>query len=62
MANDPRTAGVRSGPIRCDDRAKPVVRALPINAIEDLTARIVVKKVGVGQAVVIPGRAGDAMF
>ncbi|HUS33112.1 MAG TPA: cyclic nucleotide-binding domain-containing protein, partial [Kofleriaceae bacterium] len=35
---------------------------LPINAIEDLTGRMTVRKVAVGSAVVSQDEPGDAMF
>ena len=39
--------------------AAPLFAALPINAIEDLTARIAVRKVAVGSAVVAQDEPGE---
>jgi len=48
--------------IRATIARAPLFAALPITAIEDLTARIAVRKVPVGSAVVAQDEPGDAMF
>jgi CRP-like cAMP-binding protein len=50
-------ARIRATIARC-----PLFAALPINAIEDLTARVVIRKVNAGSAVVAQDEPGDAMF
>ena len=61
-APDPRNAGEDPARIRATIARAPLFAALPINAIEDLTARIAVRKVAVGAAVVAQDEPGDAMF
>ncbi len=68
LPSRPLTPDVRS--MVGEDRARiratiaraPLFAALPISAIEDLTARITVRKVPVGSAVVAQDEPGDAMF
>jgi hypothetical protein len=48
--------------IRATIARAPLFAALPINAIEDLTARISVRRIAVGAAVVAQDEPGDAMF
>src|SRR5580698_303220 len=48
--------------IRATIARAPLFAALPIGAIEDLTARISVRRVAVGAAVVAQDEPGDAMF
>src|SRR5450432_3778271 len=48
--------------IRATIARAPLFAALPISAIEDLTARVTVRKVAVGSAVVAQDEPGDAMF
>src|SRR2546421_9482021 len=59
---DMRAAGEDPARIRATIARAPLFAALPINAIEDLTARIAVRKVTVGSAVVAQDEPGDAMF
>jgi hypothetical protein len=66
----PTRVGFADGRIQGEDPARirstiaraPLFAALPITAIEDLTTRIVVRKVNVGSAVVTQDEPGDAMF
>ena len=62
MPADPRIAGEDPARIRATIARAPLFAALPINAIEDLTARVTVKKVNAGSAVVSQDEPGDAMF
>jgi len=48
--------------IRATIARAPLFAALPISAIEDLTARIAVRRIAVGSAVLTQGEPGDAMF
>jgi CRP/FNR family cyclic AMP-dependent transcriptional regulator len=48
--------------IRATIARSPLFAALPINAIEDLTARVAIRKVNIGSAVVAQDEPGDAMF
>jgi CRP/FNR family transcriptional regulator, cyclic AMP receptor protein len=48
--------------IRATIARSPLFAALPINAIEDLTARVVIRKVNGGSSVVAQDEPGDAMF
>jgi CRP/FNR family cyclic AMP-dependent transcriptional regulator len=48
--------------IRATIARAPLFAALPISAIEDLTARVVVRRIAVGSAVLSQGEPGDAMF
>src|SRR5277367_6421034 len=48
--------------IRATIARAPLFAALPINAIEDLTARVTIRKAAVGSAVVAQDEPGDAMF
>lgn len=48
--------------IRATIARAPLFAALPIPAIEDLTARVVVRRVGLGATVVGQDEPGDAMF
>src|SRR4026207_2015870 len=59
---DPRIAGEDPARIRATIARAPLFAALPITAIEDLTARVTVRKVSVGSAVVAQDEPGDAMF
>src|SRR5689334_25171390 len=59
---DPRVAGEDPARIRATIARAPLFAALPISAIEDLTARVSVRKVAVGSAVVAQDELGDAMF
>lgn len=59
---DPRVAGEDPARIRATIARAPLFAALPISAIEDLTARVSVRKVAVGSAVVAQDEPGDAMF
>ena len=59
---DPRNAGEDPARIRATIARAPLFAALPISAIEDLTARVSVRKVAVGSAVVAQDEPGDAMF
>src|SRR6187551_3895271 len=59
---DPRVAGEDPARIRATIARAPLFAALPISAIEDLTARVVVRRVAVGSAVVAQDEPGDAMF
>ena len=59
---DPRVAGEDPARIRATIARAPLFAALPISAIEDLTARVSVRKVSVGAAVVAQDEPGDAMF
>src|SRR3954462_14312348 len=59
---DPRNAGEDPARIRATIARAPLFAALPITAIEDLTARVSVRKVPVGSAVVAQDEPGDAMF
>src|SRR6266481_172823 len=61
-ALDPRNAGEDPARIRATIARAPLFAALPINAIEDLTSRVTVRKVPVGSAVVAQDEPGDAMF
>src|SRR3954471_19424211 len=61
-APDPRVAGEDPARIRATIARAPLFAALPISAIEDLTARVTVRKVAVGSAVVAQDEPGDAMF
>src|SRR5262245_65741363 len=63
MPSDPaRAAGEDPARIRATIARAPLFAALPINAIEDLTSRVSVRKVAVGSAVVAQDEPGDAMF
>ena len=62
MPPDPRVAGEDPARIRATIARSPLFAALPINAIEDLAARIIVRKVAAGHAVVSQDEPGDAMF
>ena len=59
---DPRNQGEDPARIRATIARAPLFAALPISAIEDLTARVTVRKVSVGSAVVTQDEPGDAMF
>src|SRR5688500_2626547 len=59
---DPRNQGEDPARIRATIARAPLFAALPISAIEDLTARVTVRKVSVGSAVVAQDEPGDAMF
>ena len=59
---DPRNLGEDPARIRATIARAPLFAALPISAIEDLTARVSVRKVSVGSAVVTQDEPGDAMF
>src|SRR5678809_1678109 len=59
---DPRVAGEDPARIRATIARAPLFGALPITAIEDLTARVSVRKVAVGSAVVAQDEPGDSMF
>src|ERR1043166_2182374 len=59
---DPRNGGEDPARIRATIARAPLFAALPISAIEDLTARVSVRKVPVGSAVVAQDEPGDAMF
>src|SRR5512134_355723 len=59
---DPRVLGEDPARIRATIARAPLFAALPISAIEDLTARVSVRKVSVGSAVVTPDERGDAVF
>ena len=59
---DPRMTGEDPARIRATIARAPLFAALPITAIEDLTARVTVRKVAVGSAVVAQDEPGDAMF
>jgi CRP/FNR family transcriptional regulator, cyclic AMP receptor protein len=59
---DPRNLGEDPARIRATIARAPLFAALPISAIEDLTARMTVRKVSVGSAVVAQDEPGDAMF
>src|ERR1051325_4601618 len=59
---DPRKGGEDPARIRATIARAPLFAALPISAIEDLTARVSVRKVPVGSAVVAQDEPGDAMF
>jgi len=48
--------------IRAAIARAPLFAALPISAIEDLTGRVVVRRVAVGQAVVNQDEPGDSLF
>src|SRR3978361_36721 len=61
-AMDPRITGDDPARIRATIARAPLFAALPISAIEDLTARVVVRKVAVGSAVVAQDEPGAAMF
>ena len=52
MTSDPRVQGEDPARIRSTIARAPLFAALPINAIEDLTGRVAVRKVAVGSAVV----------
>jgi CRP-like cAMP-binding protein len=59
-----RPVGIHEDPARiraCIARA-PLFAALPINAIEDLTGRVAVRRVAVNAAVVSQDEPGDSMF
>jgi CRP/FNR family transcriptional regulator, cyclic AMP receptor protein len=59
-----RPVGIHEDPARvraCIARA-PLFAALPISAIEDLTARVAVRRVAVNSAVVSQDEPGDSMF
>src|SRR5260221_13561826 len=58
---DPRNAGEDPARIRATIARAPLFAALPISAIEDLTARIAVRKCPVGSAGVAPDGPGDEM-
>src|SRR5213595_2718206 len=60
--HDPRVQGEDPARIRATIARAPLFAALPISAIEDLTARVTVRKVAVGSAVVAQDEPGDAMF
>lgn len=62
MPPDPRVAGEDPARIRATIARSPLFAALPINAIEDLASRIVVRKVAAGAAVVSQDEPGDSMF
>src|SRR3954464_8066003 len=59
---DPRVGGEDPARIRATIARAPLFAALPISAIEDLTARVSVRKCAVGSAVVAQDEPGDAMF
>ena len=59
---DPRVQGEDPARIRATIARAPLFAALPINAIEDLTGRVTIRKVAVGSAVVSQDEPGDAMF
>jgi CRP/FNR family transcriptional regulator, cyclic AMP receptor protein len=59
---DPRNLGEDPARIRATIARAPLFAALPISAIEDLTARVTVRRVSVGSAVVAQDEPGDAMF
>ena len=59
---DTRNVGEDPARIRATIARAPLFAALPITAIEDLTARVTIKKVPVGSAVVTQDEPGDAMF
>ncbi|CAN5867866.1 Crp/Fnr family transcriptional regulator [soil metagenome] len=48
--------------IRATIARSPLFAAMPIAAIEDLTARVAVRRVAVGSAIVSQDEPGDAMF
>jgi CRP/FNR family cyclic AMP-dependent transcriptional regulator len=60
----PRPVGLHEDParIRAAIARAPLFAALPINAIEDLTGRVQVRRVAVNSAVVSQDEPGDAMF
>ena len=60
--SDPRVQGEDPARIRATIARAPLFAQLPINAIEDLTGRVTVRKVPVGSAVVAQDEPGDAMF
>ncbi len=55
-------AGEDPARIRATIARSPLFAALPISAIEDLTSRVVVRRVGAGAAVVSQDEAGDSLF
>lgn len=62
---DPRPispSGEDPARIRATIARAPLFAALPISAIEDLTARISIRRVAVGSAVVTQDEPGDSMF
>jgi CRP/FNR family transcriptional regulator, cyclic AMP receptor protein len=59
---DPRSLGEDPARIRATIARAPLFGQLPINAIEDLTGRVTVRKVTVGSSVVTQDEPGDAMF
>ena len=59
---DPRIAGEDPARIRATIARAPLFAALPISAIEDLTARVSVRKASVGSVVVAQDEPGDTMF
>ena len=61
-AADPRVLGEDPARIRATIARSPLFAQLPITAIEDLTGRVIVRKVPVGSAVVAQDEPGDAMF
>jgi len=62
VQSDPRSQGEDPARIRATIARAPLFAQLPINAIEDLTQRITVRKVAVGSSVVTQDGPGDAMF
>jgi len=62
VANTQQPAGEDLARIRATIARSALFAQLPLAAIEDLTSRVVVKKVAVGQAVVTQDEPGDAMF
>ncbi len=62
FTTDPRSLGEDPARIRATIARAPLFAQLPISAIEDLTARIAVRKVVVGSSVVTQDEPGDAMF
>lgn len=55
-------AGEDPARIRATIARSPLFIALPISAIEDLTSRVVVRRVSAGAAVVSQDEAGDSLF
>ncbi len=62
FVHDPRIGGEDPARVRATIARAPLFAALPISAIEDLTARVTVRKVTAGSAVVSQDEPGDAMF
>ena len=58
----PSLGGEEPARIRATIARAALFAALPISAIEDLTARVTIRKVAVGAAVIAQDEPGDAMF